>query len=137
MTLFVGKAWHMKYVLTLIGNKATPLSSAHVDAARSALPSPGAADWLAQGHACDIPFDGEPAAAEAAARSALKGVKIDLSAQAAEGRRKRLLIADMDSTIIEQECIDELAAECGIKPQISEITERAMRGEIDFEPALR
>ena len=137
MTLFVIEVCEMKYVLTLIGNKATPLSSAHVDAARSALPSPGTAGWLAAHLACDIPFDGEPAAAEAAARSALKGAKIDLSAQAVEGRRKRLLIADMDSTIIEQECIDELAAECGIKPQISEITERAMRGEIEFEPALR
>ena len=127
----------MKYVLTLIGNKATPLSSAHVDAARNALPSPGTAYWLAEHFACDIPFDGEPAAAEAAARSALKGATVDLSAQAVDGRRKRLLIADMDSTIIQQECIDELAAECGIKPQISEITERAMRGEIEFEPALR
>lgn len=127
----------MKYVLTLIGNKATPLSSTHVDAARSALPAPGAADWLAADMACDIPFDGDPAAAEAAAREALKGAKLDLSAQASEGRRKKLLVADMDSTIIEQECIDELAAELGIKPQIAEITERAMRGEIGFEPALR
>ena len=127
----------MKYVLTLIGNKATPLSSTHVDAARSALPAPGAANWLAADMACDIPFDGDPAAAEAAAREALKGAKIDLSAQPAEHRRKRLLVADMDSTIIEQECIDELAAELGIKPQIAEITERAMNGEIGFEPALR
>ena len=127
----------MKYVLTLIGNKTTPLASAHVDAARAALPSPGATAWLAKGHACDIPFDGDAEQAEAAVRTALKGEKIDLAAQPAEGRRKKLLIADMDSTIIEQECIDELAAELGIKPQIAEITERAMNGEIGFEPALR
>lgn len=62
---------------------------------------------------------------------------IDLVVQPVEGRQKRLLVADMDSTIIGQECIDELAAELGIKPQIAAITERAMRGEIDFEPALR
>ncbi|MBO6636101.1 phosphoserine phosphatase SerB [Parvibaculum sp.] len=127
----------MKYVLTLIGNKTAPLASTHVEAARSALPSPGGTVWLAEAHACDIPFDGDPVAAEAAARAALGGAKIDLAALSAEGRRKRLLIADMDSTIIEQECIDELAAELGIKPQIAEITERAMNGEIGFEPALR
>ncbi|WP_421863408.1 phosphoserine phosphatase SerB [Parvibaculum sp.] len=131
----------MKYVLTLIGNKATPLSSTHVDAGASALSAlgaaPGATVWLAEDHACDIPFDGDPAKAEAAARAALEGATIDISAQPAEGRRKKLLVADMDSTIIEQECIDELAAELGLKPQISEITERAMRGEIGFEPALR
>jgi phosphoserine phosphatase len=127
----------MKYVLTLIGNKTAPLASTHVEAAQSALPSPGGTVWLAEAHACDIPFDGDPVAAEAAARAALGGAKIDLAALSAEGRRKRLLIADMDSTIIEQECIDELAAELGIKPQIAEITERAMNGEIGFEPALR
>ncbi len=127
----------MKYVLTLIGNKTTPLASAHVDAARAALPSPAETAWLAEGHACDIPFDGDPAAADAGARAALKDANLDISAQPAEGRRKKLLVADMDSTIIEQECIDELAAELGLKPQIWEIAERAMRGEIGFEPALR
>jgi phosphoserine phosphatase len=141
MTLFVIEVCQMKYVLTLIGNKATPLSNTHVDAGLSALSAlgaaPGATVWLAEGHACDIPFDGDPAKAEAAARAALEGATIDISAQPAEGRRKKLLVADMDSTIIEQECIDELAAELGLKPQISAITERAMRGEIGFEPALR
>ena len=127
----------MTYVLTLIGNKATPLASADVEAVRAVLPSPGAADWLADAMACDITFKGDAKSAEAAARATLKGAKIDLAVQPAEGRRKRLLIADMDSTIIEQECIDELAAEFGIGPQIAEITERAMRGEIEFEPALR
>lgn len=127
----------MKYVLTLIGNKETPLASAHVDAARAVLSAPGTPDWLADARACDIPFDGEPVNAEADARAALKGAKLDLVVQRSGARRKRLLVADMDSTIIEQECIDELAAELGLKPQISEITERAMRGEMGFEPALR
>ncbi|MDO8839818.1 MAG: phosphoserine phosphatase SerB [Parvibaculum sp.] len=128
----------MKYVLTLIGNTATPLSQAHVDAARGLLPAPALADWLAEGVACDIAFETpNPRPAELAARAALKDVKIDLAVQPVGSRRKKLLVADMDSTIIQQECIDELAAELGIKPQIAAITERAMKGEIEFEPALR
>jgi phosphoserine phosphatase len=62
---------------------------------------------------------------------------IDMVVQAAHGRRKKLFMADMDSTMIGQECIDELADYAGLKPQIAAITERAMRGEIAFEPALR
>ncbi|NIJ41044.1 phosphoserine phosphatase [Parvibaculum indicum] len=128
----------MKYVLTLIGNSQTPLDKAHVEAAAAALPGQPRADWLKDAHACDLPFDADDMAhAEAGARKALQGTPIDIVAQPAEGRRKKLLVADMDSTIIEQECIDELAAELGIKDRIAEITERAMRGEIDFEPALR
>ena len=128
----------MKYVLTLIGNSQTPLDAGHVEAAAAALPGSPAADWLKEAHACDLPFDAEDAgAAEAEVRKALSGAAIDIVAQHAEGRRKKLLVADMDSTIIEQECIDELAAELGIKDRIAEITERAMRGEIEFEPALR
>ncbi|MAB14881.1 phosphoserine phosphatase SerB [Parvibaculum sp.] len=128
----------MKYVLTLIGNSQTPLDKTHVDAAAAALPGQSQADWLKDTHACDLPFDADDMAhAEAEVRKALQGIAIDIIAQPAEGRRKKLLVADMDSTIIEQECIDELAAELGIKDRIAEITERAMRGEIDFEPALR
>jgi phosphoserine phosphatase len=67
----------------------------------------------------------------------LAGKAVDFCLQPAEGRRKRLLIADMDSTIINVECIDELADFAGVKAQVSEITERAMRGELDFEAALR
>ncbi|MBI1261244.1 MAG: phosphoserine phosphatase SerB [Rhizobiales bacterium] len=127
----------MNNVLTLIGNNATPLAPAHVECARAALPASGEVDWLAPGHACDIPFESaDRAAAEAAVRAALAGIAIDIASQPVEGRRKKLLVADMDSTIIQQECIDELADELGIKPQIAAITERAMRGEIEFEPAL-
>ncbi|MEN6542311.1 phosphoserine phosphatase SerB [Parvibaculum sp.] len=128
----------MKYTLTLIGNSATALSEAHVAAAGTILPSPSAPDWLAPGHACDIHFEAEDGkAVEAAIRAAFSDTKIDLSVQAAGNRKKGLLVADMDSTIIQQECIDELAAELGIKDRISAITERAMRGEIAFEPALK
>ena len=74
-----------------------------------------------------------------AARSALEGsfVGIDVIIQQSAHRRRKLIIADMDSTMITVECIDELADYAGIKPQIAEVTERAMRGELDFEEALR
>lgn len=128
----------MKYTLTLIGNSVTALTDTLVAAAGSLLPSPSAPDWLAPGAACDLHFDAEDGkAVEAAIRSAFSDTKIDLAVQAAGNRKKGLLVADMDSTIIQQECIDELAAELGIKDRISAITERAMRGEIAFEPALK
>lgn len=74
---------------------------------------------------------------EAALRPSLDGAPIDIIVQPAETRRKRLFLADMDSTMIGQECIDELAAYVGLKEKVSDITERAMRGELEFEPALR
>ena len=73
----------------------------------------------------------------AALRAALTGAPIDIVAQPARQRRKRLFLADMDSTMIAQECIDELADYVGLKAEVAAITERAMRGEIAFEPALR
>ena len=130
----------MKYVLTLIGNNAAPLQPAHLGAAASLLPAKFASEWLAPDMACDLTADIDPSKAkflEKALRDRLEGEKIDIVLQPALHRRKKLLVADMDSTIIQQECIDELADELGIKPQISEITETAMRGEIEFEPALR
>jgi phosphoserine phosphatase len=71
-----------------------------------------------------------------AAREAVAGLKVDWALLPVEGRRKRLLIADMDSTIIGVECLDELADFAGLKAEIAAITERAMRGELDFEAAL-
>ncbi len=67
----------------------------------------------------------------------LEPVPFDFAVQKVEGRRKQLLVSDMDSTIIEQECIDELADFAGLKEHVSEITERAMNGELDFKAALR
>ena len=95
--------------------------------------------WLADGIACDIALrDGsDPAAARETIAAAIAGVPIDLVVQQAETRRKTMLIADMDSTMIQQECIDELAAEVGLKDKVAAITARAMNGEIAFEPALR
>jgi len=95
---------------------------------------PSIASGWTKGKAADIFFGLDPIAA----RAALTGVgeRADVIVQPAEGREKKLLIADMDSTMITVECIDELADYAGIKAQIAEITERAMRGELDFAGAL-
>ena len=94
----------------------------------------GGVDVLAQ----DTYLDAEDfGAARGAVAGLLSGMRLDYCLQPVEGRRKRLLIADMDSTIINVECIDELADFAGVKAEVSAITERAMRGELDFEAALR
>jgi len=131
----------MDHVLTLIAPRGG-LAAATLHAVRDALAAlgaaTGAADWLAPEEAADLPFAGLAAEqAEAAARAALPGAAIDLIAQASAGRRKRLLIADMDSTIVTTETLDELAGQAGIKDRIAAITKRAMNGELDFEAALR
>ena len=91
--------------------------------------------WIDQGDAVDLGVGDGPAAR--AARAALEGWEsVDVIVQPADNRRKQLLVADMDSTIIGQECIDELADYADLKPQIAAITERAMRGELDFAAAL-
>ena len=87
--------------------------------------------------AVEIVADGDPAALLAAAQAAMAGLPVDFAVTSSEHRRKRLLIADMDSTIINVECLDELADFAGVKDKVSEITERAMRGELAFEGALR
>lgn len=98
----------------------------------------GAPHWLSLHTACDIPLMGEASDDRAWVRALADELdQVDVIFQPDNAyRRKKLLISDMDSTIIQQECIDELAAEMGIKPQISAITERAMSGELDFEAAL-
>ncbi len=98
----------------------------------------GDVDFLAPGRACDIPFDGDPDAVIASLRAVVEDEwLLDINIIPTANRRKKLLVADMDSTIIGCECIDELADMAGIKPQVSAITERAMRGELDFPSALR
>ena len=94
-----------------------------------------AARWLEPGKAIDVDFEGDVQAVRAAAEGAF--ARADAIVQRSEGRARRLIVADMDSTMITIECIDELADYAGIKPQIAEVTERAMRGELDFEAALR
>jgi phosphoserine phosphatase len=90
--------------------------------------------WIDEGDAADLRYEGD----SKAARWALDGIEgVDIVIQAEEPRWKRLLVADMDSTIIGQECIDELADYAGLKDKVARITERAMRGELDFPGALR
>jgi phosphoserine phosphatase len=136
----------MTFVATLISNPAAPsLDAAAIERARGALPSPQTPIWLDPGIAADIPFTGsrentqadEKRALTERVRAALAGTPIDVVLQGASDRRKRLFLADMDSTMIGQECIDELADYVGVKRQVAAITERAMRGEIEFAPALR
>jgi phosphoserine phosphatase len=130
----------MSLVATLICNPATPaLDSTIVDGALAVLPSPGRAEWLFNEVAVDIPFTGseDVKAIEARLRAARGDLPIDIVVQPQAARRKKLFLADMDSTMIGQECIDELADFAGLKAHVAGITERAMRGEIEFEPALR
>ena len=130
----------MSLVATLICNPADPaLDSTVVDGARAILPSPGTAQWLFDEVAVDIPFSGSDDVRQIAnrLREARGDLPIDIVVQPKAFRRKKLFLADMDSTMIGQECIDELADFAGLKAHVAGITERAMRGEIEFEPALR
>jgi phosphoserine phosphatase len=132
----------MTGVLTLIAAAAGGLDAGAVDAVRTALRQAGADSgefrWLAPAQACDLFFSGmEPERAEPVARDALRGARIDLGAQGVDGRRKGLLVADMESTIIAEELLDELGRRAGLGERIAAVTERAMRGELDFAEALR
>jgi len=133
----------MDAVLTVIAPPGSAvLDRGVLEAARAAIRGLGAVvgspRWLKPGEAADLPFeDIAPEAAEAAARGALGDLPLDLVAQTAAGRRKRLLVADMDSTMVIGETLDELAALAGLKERIAAITARAMAGELDFAQALR
>ena len=132
----------MEFVLTLIAAEPDGLTEAIVADARDGLNALGLetapGDWLAPGRARDIRFEmGPPDVAEAAAAARLGDRPIDVVAQPAANRRKRLLVADMDSTIVTGETLDELAAFAGLKDEIAAITARAMAGELNFEQALR
>jgi phosphoserine phosphatase len=132
----------MRFVATLIGAGNGVLTEEVLLGARQALNGLGAQasapDWLAEGEAADLFFhELDPDQADAAIRQAIAGAPADCIAQPADGRRKRLLIADMESTIIAQEMLDEIADLKGLKPKIAAITARAMNGEIDFIAALK
>ena len=129
----------MALVATLIANPSRPLLVPALGEKAAEAISASGLYWLADGVACDLAIrDGmDTTEAETLLREAVGGEPIDVVVQDADRRRKRLLIADMDSTMIGQECIDELAAEVGLKDMVAAITARAMNGEIAFEPALR
>jgi phosphoserine phosphatase len=108
--------------------------SAALDALAAAGMAPYGRSWIEEDKACDVLFSAAPAPARAALEGLIGGV--DVVVQGEEARRRRLLVADMDSTMIEVECIDELADYAGVKAEVAAVTERAMRGEIGFEAAL-
>ena len=124
----------MSHVLTLIAN---PLTDDHVHLANSQLPGNSHIDWLAEGSACDLFFDGSHYNITERVHDALGDAPVDIYCQPNKGsRRKKLLLADMDSTIITTECIDEMADFLGLRDRVAIITERAMAGDLDFHAAL-
>jgi len=132
----------MSHVATLVSNPKNPaVDAAAVAKARALLPNAISESMLKPGIAADIFFAPGPDAQERAlgdlVRAALAPAPIDVIVQETAYRRKKLFVADMDSTMIDQECIDELADYAGLKAHVAAITERAMRGELPFEPALR
>ena len=132
----------MTHLCTLIADRTTRiLTPATREKAAQVLERAVEIRELSDHVAYDLTFtpkDGEDSKQLAeTVRHALDPLPIDVAILPEAGRRKALFLADMDSTMIEQECVDEMADELGIKDHIAAITERAMRGEIDFEPALR
>lgn len=124
------------HVVTLLTNPETPvLDRVTVESLRNAWGG-GAARWLDPGVAAEFDLAEVPTNRWEVWEN-LQALRIDLVVQRADGRRKRLLIADMDSTMIRQECIDELADEAGVGTHVAAITARAMNGELDFAAALR
>ncbi|WP_332683579.1 phosphoserine phosphatase SerB [Bosea sp. (in: a-proteobacteria)] len=129
----------MSLVATLVSAHGQALlDEALLARLRAASPWPATLARLDGEIAADLFAEAQgPRKLEAALRAALDGAAVDILVQPVAARRKRLFLADMDSTMIGQECIDELAAYVGLKEKVSQITERAMRGEVAFEPALR
>jgi phosphoserine phosphatase len=127
----------MRMVLTLIAGARDCRLHRHVAAVAAALAVRLPPVWLAPAEACDLVFDAsDPAAPAAAARAVIGAGPVDILIQPAAERRKRLLVADLESTIIENEMLDELALILGLGPRVAAITRRAMNGEIDFAAAL-
>jgi phosphoserine phosphatase len=130
----------MTHVATLIASPASPRLDVLARRTAEAMDAADEPHWLAPDIAVDIPFtpagENDNRGLADRVREIIGEAPIDVVVQPASGRRKRLLLADMDSTMIGQECLDELADFVGQKGRVAAITERAMRGEIAFEPAL-
>ncbi len=129
----------MPLVATLISHPAQRRLSHSLANMASQAVGASSLRWLAEEIACDLilPDAADRETAQARLREALASEPIDVAVQEAAGRAKKILLADMDSTMIDQECIDELADEIGVKEHVAAITARSMNGEIAFEPALR
>lgn len=133
----------MPCVLTLIADPTGPgIDDTMIATARDALAALGAhpaggPDWLSPRSACDLPFDdADPAEVQNGVRARLAGAALDIIAQPRAGRRKKLLVADMESTIIANEFVDELAELAGVGAKVAAITDRVVRGTIEFAVAL-
>lgn len=123
------------YIATLLSSPAKPsLASALVENLRNAWGG-GDAEWLAVNEAAEFPLEAKPSN-QWEIWAELQALGVDLVILPAEGRKKKMLLADMDSTMIQQECIDELADEAGVGDRVKAITAKAMNGELDFEGAL-
>jgi len=123
------------YTVTVLCSPVTPsLDPALVDSIRNAWGG-GDATWLAPDEAAEFTLDTLPDN-QWDVWADLQGMGVDLVIQQTKGRRKKMLLADMDSTMIQQECIDELAEEAGVGARVKDITARAMNGELDFDGAL-
>ncbi|GLR43789.1 phosphoserine phosphatase SerB [Mesorhizobium amorphae] len=129
----------MPLIATLVSHPEGRAVSAALANMASRSVGASAVHWLAEDIACDLVLPEQAEAGEMTARlrTALASEPVDIIVQPADGRRKKILLADMDSTMIDQECIDELADEIGVKDRVAAITARSMNGEIAFEPALR
>jgi phosphoserine phosphatase len=125
----------MSHVLVLTTDPAAPaLDDAVVARARAALLEQAAPIWLAPGEACEIACAG---ARIDEVRAALAGAPVDANLVPAANRRKRVLVADMESTLIENEMLDDLATTVGIGAEVADITRRTMNGELDFRDSVR
>lgn len=127
----------MSHVLILITDPARAGLDTGIVASVRAAVAGGAPAWLAPHIAAELAISGDPAAAFAAARQALGPAPVDVAIMPQAGRRKKLLVADMESTLIENEFLDDIAARAGIGVKVADITRRAMAGELDFAGALR
>jgi len=129
------------FLVAIASPLQTKLTDKHLKTAMESCSIIGDLNWLSAHEACEVRFKAsenfEPRQAEDTCRNALKGLPIDIAFVPGENRKKKLLVADMDSTIIQQECIDELADVAGVADQVVGITARAMAGELDFQEALR
>ena len=124
------------FTITLLTDPARPVLDLSGTDDIAARWDGGQVRWLSEGEAAEFDVAAIPAAFAAAAEEA-RAQGIDMAVQPTEGRAKKMLLADMDSTMIGQECIDELADMAGVGPRVAAITARAMAGELDFEGALR
>jgi phosphoserine phosphatase len=126
----------MQFVLTLIASQCK-LDKLIIEQVQASIAANTQINWLLEDFVCDVFFDNnELEKINNLVKNIIQDLPIDFVIQTANNRKKRMLISDMDSTMITVECIDEIAGFAGVKTQVSEITERAMRGELDFIQAL-